>query len=140
MKQILLYLCIAGFVTTGFAQTASDQILGRWQNEQKTMVIEFFPNGEKFDARIVSINPEKQDAKTMTDKNNPDPAKRNQPLVGTVIISGLEFSSDNWRNGTLYAPKRGIYLGCEISVKNDKLYITAKKGMFSETKIWTREQ
>ncbi len=138
MKQLLLTIFLIGFITTGNAQSDGDQIQGLWQNEQKNLTVEFYKNGETYSAKIVNII--SPNGETVLDKNNPDKKKRNQPLVGTDFISGLQYSSQEWKNGKIYAPKRGIYLNCKITVQDNKLYVTASKGILSETKIWTRKQ
>lgn len=137
MKQLFLFFLLFGFITAGNAHPAGDQILGLWQNEQRNLTVEFYKNGETYSAKIVNIN--SPNGEMVLDKNNPDKKKQNQPLVGTDLMSGLEYSSDSWKNGKVYAPKRGIYLNCKITVQNDELHITASKGILSETKIWTRK-
>jgi len=137
MKQLLLFLFLIGFIATGKAQSGGDRILGLWQNEQKNLTVEFYKNGETYSAKIVTII--SPNGEMLLDKNNPEKKKRNQPLVGTDLISGLEYSSDVWKNGKIYAPKRGIYLNCKITVQDNELHITASKGILSETKIWTRK-
>lgn len=137
MKQLLLFFFLIGFIATGKAQSGGDQILGLWQNEQKNLTVEFYKNDETYFSKIVNIIA--PDGETVLDKNNPDKKKRNQPLVGTDLITGLEYSSDGWKNGKIYAPKRGIYLNCKITVQDNELHITASKGIVSETKIWTRK-
>jgi uncharacterized protein (DUF2147 family) len=137
MKQFLLFIFLVGFIATGKTQPAGDQILGQWQNEQKNLTVEFYKNGETYSAKIVNII--SPNGETVLDKNNPDRKKRNQPLAGTDLISGLEYSAGSWENGKLYLPKRGMYANCSLSIVNGQLHIAASKGMFSETKIWSRE-
>ncbi len=73
------------------------------------------------------------------DKNNPDPDKRNQKILGLTIITGLKYSKNKWSGGSIYGPNRGQYANCSLILKSSgELQITVTKGVFSETKIWTK--
>ena len=140
MKQIILSLILVVGALAGRAQNKGDEVLGRWVNEQKTSKIEFVREGDCYVGKLVWMA-EANDAsgKPKTDCNNPDAGKRNQPLVGSTLISGLSYANEKWTGGKLYLPKRGMYANCSLSIVNGQLHISASKGMFSETKIWSRE-
>lgn len=44
--------------------------------------------------------------------------KKNKPLVGMVILDGLEPYKDYWRNGTILDPESGNEYGCSIWFEN----------------------
>ena len=74
------------------------------------------------------------------DKNNPNPEKRNQSILGMDIITGLKYSDGKWVKGTIYTPQKGIYADCKVELHSDKqLSLVVSKGMFSRTKTWIRE-
>jgi uncharacterized protein (DUF2147 family) len=40
------------------------------------------------------------------DANNPDPALRNRPIEGIILLSGFKESGDEWE-GQIYDPRAG---------------------------------
>lgn len=138
MKQSLLCIILFGLTTIVKAQVDSNRIIGQWHNEKNTLVAEFYKNGETYAAKIVSID--SPDGEKALDINNPDPEKRNRHLKGIELISGLEYASGSWKNGKIYVPKKGVYLSCKITIKNDEMQVTVSKGLLSETKIWIRKK
>lgn len=140
MKQFILSSLLVIWALGAQAQNKGDEVLGLWVNEQRTSKIEFIREGNHYIGKLVWMA-ETNDAggRPKTDRNNPDAAMRKQPLIGSILISGLNYSNGKWTGGKLYLPKRGIYASCSLSIKNGQLYISASKGVFSETKIWSRE-
>ena len=46
--------------------------------------------------------------KTRVDINNPDKRKRNNPVIGLVLLTGFKFNDDDeWRNGGIYDLESG---------------------------------
>ena len=100
----LLTACLR--VTTGQAADAASPV-GLWKGEDATF--QMFESGGKLSARIVSLSePKTSEGKEKTDIHNPDPTKRNHPIIGLVFISGFVRKSDTrWEDGTIYDPKSG---------------------------------
>lgn len=142
MKQIFLFCVLFflfGIAAIVFGQLKETVILGKWQNENKKMTIEFYKSGATYSAKIVQLaEPTDEAGHPRLDVNNPDPQLRQQPLIGTVIVYGLIFDGSQWKNGTIYLPKRGITANCSVHIDGRKLKIEASKGFYSETKIWSR--
>jgi uncharacterized protein (DUF2147 family) len=123
------------------AQKSSDKIVGIWLNDDKTNKIEIYKVDDTYSAKIVWIEQlENNPGHDPKDKNNPDPEKRNQSILGMDIITGLKYSDGKWIKGTIYTPQKGIYADCEVELHSDKqLNLVVSKGIFSKTKIWIRE-
>lgn len=132
-------LLMLGFITAMQAQTAGDQILGKWKNDQKNSQIEFQNEGTTYSAKLVWLaEPNDANGNPKLDKSNPDPKMRHQPVIGITMISGLRFDGKNWIDGIIYAPKRGMHGRCSLKIVNNQLHISVTKGLFSDTKIWSR--
>lgn len=41
------------------------------------------------------------------DGNNPDPQKRDRPLLGVQMLSGFSAGGENWKKGRIYNPEDG---------------------------------
>jgi uncharacterized protein (DUF2147 family) len=77
------------------------------------------------------------------DKENPDPAKRTQPICGLVVISGLKPSGQDTWDGRVYNPQDGkTYRGNITVLSNTTLKLRAYIGLpiFGKSQIWTRVQ
>lgn len=141
MKYIVTLLLTIGFLNNIQAQEPSDKIVGIWLNEDKTNKIEIYKIDDTYSGKIVWIAQlEKNPGLNIKDKNNPNPEKRNQSILGMDIITGLKYSDDKWINGTVYTPQKGIYAKCKVELFSDnQLNLIVSKGMFSRTKTWIKE-
>ena len=45
--------------------------------------------------------------------------KKNQPLIGMVILEGMKPNKKNWANGRIMDPENGKYYKCKIYMEND---------------------
>jgi uncharacterized protein (DUF2147 family) len=141
MNLVVLFFLTLGFLNTIQAQQAKDNILGIWLNEDKSTKIEIYKADDTYSGKIVWIAQlEKNPKFNPEDKNNPDPKLRNRPILGMDIITGLHYSGENWVNGSIYAPKRGIYADCEVKLtSNSELTMLVSKSGFTKKQIWTRK-
>ena len=94
------------------AQAAEDAF-GVWLNPENQSNVEFYRCGEGLCAKVTKVS----DGQT-TDDKNPDPAKRNRPIVGLVIMEGAKKSGDNKWSGTLYNRADGKSYSGTITVKS----------------------
>ncbi len=141
MKRTFLALVILLLTITTYAQTKGDQLKGIWINEKKTSRIEFYIASTGYAAKIVWLaEPNDKSGKPKRDVENPNAALRKNTLVGTVIIYNLKFNGkDAYNSGKLYVPRRGMTVDCSIKLLSPtKIEITGKKGLFNDTKTWTR--
>jgi uncharacterized protein (DUF2147 family) len=141
MKLILTFV-FAVLSLSISARNNPDELLGKWINEDATARFEFFKTGNTYNAKIIwLVNPNNENGQQKLDKNNPDKKLRNRPIVGLVIITGLQFSSkfSMWNEGKIYTPEKGEMLACKIKLTNrNELALTVAKSIFSLTKKWKR--
>jgi uncharacterized protein (DUF2147 family) len=70
-----------------------------------------FACGGRLCARILTSDEIRADP-TLRDTQNKDPALRNRPLKGLVIMTGFAGGPPRWTGGTLYRPSNGgLYKG-----------------------------
>ena len=109
VATLLLALSLAN--GRALAQAAEDAF-GVWLNPENQSNVEFYRCGEGLCAKITKVS----DAQK-TDDKNPDPAKRNRPIVGLVIMEGAKKSGANKWSGTLYNRADGKSYSGTVTVK-----------------------
>jgi uncharacterized protein (DUF2147 family) len=122
-----------------------DAIIGVWKNGEGTGHIQISRNGEKYQGRIVwlkePIDPET--GKPKLDKQHPDEAARNRPIMGLVNMWGFHFSKEGvWEGGKIYDPKKGSTYSCTIRMKDvNTLEVRGYIGisLIGRTDVWTRQ-
>jgi uncharacterized protein (DUF2147 family) len=109
-KTVIMYpllLLFAIMAPLGVRVAAGASPVGVRKNEDAK--IEIFKDGEKLDGKIAALNEKyTEDGQTKTDIHNPDPAKREHPLIGLVVMRGISSDGPSkWDGGTAYDPMTG---------------------------------
>lgn len=91
-----------------FSLHAQEKALeGVWLTAEKRSKIEIWQAKDQlFYGKIAWLEEENQDKK---DVNNPEPSKRDNLLLGTVILMGFDYDSEEneWSGGYAYDPESG---------------------------------
>jgi len=130
------------FATAGlFAQ----DVTGKWKSiddetgEAKS-IIEIYKKDGKVYGKIVEIlNKDRQDAKC----TECDGANKDKPILGMVIMNGLEKDGDEYDGGTILDPQSGKVYKCLIELEEaNKLKVRGYIGfsLLGRTQYWTRVQ
>jgi uncharacterized protein (DUF2147 family) len=116
------------------AQKAEDA-LGVWLNPENGSNVEFYKCGAGVCGRIVKVADGQK-----TDDKNPDPAKRNRPIVGLVIMQGAKQTGDNKWSGDLYNREDGKTYSGTVTIKSkDRLDLSGCVALvLCKTVTWTR--
>ncbi|MGQ0671885.1 MAG: DUF2147 domain-containing protein [Hyphomicrobium sp.] len=128
-----------GLLSNGaMAQTAEDAF-GFWQEPTTGGQLEVLKCGEALCAKIAKVPPGKEDAK---DVNNEDPAKRDRPLIGMMIMENAAKKDDTTWAGIIYDRERGKSFDATVKAKDkNTLEITGcKLAVLCRTKTLTRAQ
>jgi len=76
------------------------------------------------------------------DRENPDPALRNRPILGLDMLEGFIYAGDNlWKKGTIYDPESGKTYKSKMKLdENGVLKVRGYVGlsMIGRTTEWTR--
>ena len=141
-----LLFCI--IVMTGLVQFSAnaqgkeaDAIIGTWLNESGTTGFEIYKEKNKYYAKIAWLAQPTVDGEERKDQNNPDPEKRNNPLIGTEIITAFVYKNEEWKGERLYNPKSGKTFHAYLALENkDKLAVTGYKRArwLGKTQHWFR--
>lgn len=125
------------------SQKQGDEILGRYRLPNQ-LEIEIYRNteaggGHRYEGKIVTLN--NFEKGQTTDENNPDRGERNKPLLGKVIIKGLQYhpTTSQWTGGTIYASEKGMTVNLNVKSVSDTAAIAeASKLFFSKTVTWKK--
>jgi uncharacterized protein (DUF2147 family) len=145
MKNFILLFLILFLSLTIFAQTESDAILGVWESGSGKARVKIDKAGDKFTGRIVWLRePNNDEGKPKTDKNNPDEKLRTTPLLGYRLLRDFQFKGDKtWEEGTIYDPENGSTYSCTIKMTDENtLDVRGFIGvsLFGRTDVWKRVQ
>lgn len=148
-KLALLSVCIFLFVSVAvaFADGGSDAIVGDWYTKDKESVVSIYKDGDYYSGKVTWLcekESKEPDGSPRIDKNNPDPEKSKQTIVGLVLAKGFTFDGKKkWTGGTIYDPENGKNYSCKIKLqKNGKeLKVRGFIGvsLIGRNEYWTRK-
>jgi uncharacterized protein (DUF2147 family) len=137
MKSILTLIILIFSTSVIFAQQADD-VIGKYRLPNN-LDIEIFKYKNKYSGKIVALN-EFEDGQ-IKDLKNPDKSKRNDPLIGKVIIENLEYNKEEkeWINGKMYGPEKGLVFNLKVTeIKQKEIEVVGSKFLFWKTLKWER--
>ena len=136
MKNTLLLLSI--FISSLIYAQKAEDIIGKYHLPNK-LDVQIFKHNNKFYGKIIALN-NFENGQT-TDINNNNKAKQNTPLIGMVIIKGLEYDSSKkeWVNGKMYGPEKGMYFNLKVTEMREKeIEVVGSKYFFWHTLVWKK--
>lgn len=120
----------------------ADAILGVWQNGSGKGHIQIYKQNGKYYGKIIWLKtPLNEDGTPKTDKKNPDEKKRNNPIIGSIILRDFVYDEDEWNNGKIYNPEDGKEYKSYLKLKDNKtLDVRGFIGVswIGKTDKWTR--
>jgi len=148
-SALLAAACLLLWAPPALAQDA-DAILGTWLNGEGTAHVEIYKDGGKYFGKIVWLkipeypadDPKGMAGKTKIDRENPDPARRNDPVLGLRMLRDFRFDSPgHWKDGRIYDPKNGKDYKSKMTLeKPDVLKVRGFIGisLIGRTDTWTK--
>ena len=88
-------------------------IAGLWITESQDTIKIVEENGI-FNGYLEGIGEYEGNPDELSDENNIDKKLRNRKLKGIKLISGLDYSGTEWKNGKIYIPEIGESFDCNI--------------------------
>ncbi len=118
------------------ALAAPAPVTGRWLTTEGKAIVEIAPCGAQLCGRIAKVLKPRPGGPAI-DSNNPDPAKRRQPIEGLSILTGFTAKDDRWA-GRIYDPESGRTYRSELVAQGGTLKVKGCFGPFCRTQEWTR--
>jgi uncharacterized protein (DUF2147 family) len=119
--KIAFTLLVAIIATTAMsfsnstASSDADQIIGQYWSPDKDGKIEIFKSGSKYHGKLLWVKHPKKDTK------NPDPALRNQDVIGLVFLKNFVFVDGKYTQGTVYNSLNGHSYSCQMWLEEGNL-------------------
>lgn len=128
--------------TLAKAQVKENDVIGNWLTAGKEPAkIQIYKTGDKFYGKIIWLKNSIENGKPKVDVNNPDKTKRNNPVIGLVILIAFKFDGeDEWKGGDIYDPESGKTYSSYFYLKENTLRVRGYVGisLFGRTETWTR--
>jgi uncharacterized protein (DUF2147 family) len=135
----------------GYVPSGHSAIVGDWLVESRDAVIRIEQVGDEYQGYILwqlhdTYGPEDGPAlngKIVTDRNNPDPALRSQPLTGLRLLKGLHYDVGNrkWIGGRVYNADNGRTYNCLVRLLDaNRLQLRGYIGisLLGGNTVWSR--
>lgn len=144
LKSFILS-CILIF--TGYGILAQS-VVGKWKtiddNTGKTRsIVEIYIKDGKLYGKVLKTFPEPgEDPNPKCTECDDDDHRKNKPVIGMVIITGLEKDGDEWEgDDAILDPENGEVYDCEIWLDEDnpdRLKVRGYIAFFFRTQTWHR--
>jgi len=143
MKYSLhLLLFVALTISAKFSFAQADPVEHVWYNTKKTAKIQIYKAKDgKFYGKIVWLAEPNRDGKPKVDRNNPDVARRNDPIINLLILKRFDKDGEHgYENGSIYDPENGKTYKCKMTLEGNNLDVRGYIGfsMLGRTEHWTK--
>jgi uncharacterized protein (DUF2147 family) len=133
MKRGILAAGLA-LVFAGTAYAGGGDVTGTWKDTEKGSTISVYTCGGGICAKILKV----KDAGAK-DEKNPNPALRNRPIEGIVIMNGAAKNGENSWQGKLYNREDGeTYSGSITLVSKNEIKLEGCVLVFCKSRRWVR--
>ena len=154
MKKTGFFVAITLLISTVTVcgQTSkADRVCGLYYaadpgNGEGSQILIYKTKNGKYEGRIIWMEiPNKPNGEPRRDAKNPEEDKRNQTIVGLVLVKGFVYNEneDQWQNGTIYNPASGnfyrSYMKLEADGKTLKVRGYLGFSLLGKTVYWVRE-
>jgi len=128
--KIFLTVLLLFILTGSLSAQKPDDIIGKY-HLPNNLDIKIYKINNKYFGEIIGVEGFKNGQ--IRDKKNPDKLKRNDLLVGKVIINDLEFDPRNreWINGNIYGQEKGMEFNLKITeIRKEEIEVIGSKYFF----------
>ncbi|MCO4837772.1 MAG: DUF2147 domain-containing protein [Oceanospirillaceae bacterium] len=134
IKATLLSALVAFIwvLSTSLVLANGDEIIGSWLTPDDKAVVEIYQQDGEYFGKFVSLkeplypagDKSGLDGQAKVDRNNPDATQHTQPIIGLVMLNGMEYAGQKkgkhqWQGGTIYDPGNGKAYKCTIKLNAD---------------------
>lgn len=103
MRRMMIVL---GCLVFAMPAVAAIPVSGRWYTEERDSIVQIGSCGPVVCGKVAKVLKAAPHGGKPLDINNPDPALRNRPIEGIVLLSGFRDAGAEWE-GQIYDPRAG---------------------------------
>ena len=135
MRLALTISLLLAMSTTALA--APDDVEGVWMTEDSGSKVEIRDCGDGTPCgRLMWLDD--PDAAELRDPKNPDPALRDRPRIGLLMLWGFAREDGVWKNGRVYNPESGKTYRAHLErLEDGRLKLTGCLAFFCGSEKWT---
>ena len=109
----------AGLMALPGAAVASEPP-GVWRMENGRVTVQVAHCGPNLCGTVVGLKKPRDDkGRPRLDKENPNPALRQRPVIGLTILSNMKPQGNSYWTGTIYNPDDGNTYSSNMTLQND---------------------
>jgi len=141
ITRAVLFLILAAFWTSRAGPLTP---VGRWKTiddktgKPKAIVVLYIDNGRLFGRVEATLDP---NGKKICDLCKDE--RRNQPIVGMVILRGLAAHGEEYSGGDILDPDNGSVYRCKLHLQNGGQQLSVRGyigfSLLGRSQVWTRE-
>ena len=135
-------MVFSGLLLTKATDPNKESLLGTWITQDKEAYVTIYKQNDLFYGKISWMKSPVENGHPKLDTKNPDPSKRNQPMMGSVILRDFKYAGEKvWTDGKIYEPPTGKDYSCKMKlVDNNTLDVRGYVGisLFGESETWKR--
>ncbi len=138
LRKIKLITLLIFFIIGSLSAQKADDVIGEY-HLPNNLNIRIFKIDNKYYGEIIGVDGFKNGQ--TRDKKNPDKLRRNDLLIGKIIIKNLEFDIKNkeWINGNMYGPEKGMEFNLKITeIRKEEIEVIGSKYFFRHTIEWPK--
>ena len=129
------------FLLLATSVLAQETPVGAWktiddETGDERSIVEIYEEGGKFFARVTEFFPAEGEPAEPTCEEC-DGERKDQPIIGMVIMWDMEQDDEEWSGGRILDPKNGKTYRCKIWIEdNGNLKVRGYLGPFYRTQTW----
>jgi uncharacterized protein (DUF2147 family) len=113
--------------------------VGIWRMENGKVTVRVRDCGGKLCGSIVALKkPLDKHGRPKTDKDNPNPALRNRPLIGLALLSGMQPAGEDRWAGYIYNPDDGRTYTAKMKLNGGTMQIKGCVLVFCKSEKFVR--
>lgn len=121
------------------AEDRPEGALGRWIMTNGKITVEVEDCGGNLCGRIVDMaEPLTKDGTPKVDKRNPDPQRRNAPLIGLTVLQDMSPGGENEWQGRIYNADDGRTYASKMKLAGDKMKVKGCVLVFCKSMTFNR--
>ena len=137
MRLVLLGVAALSFCFVGHGHAA--EIFGVWAAPSYEAHIEIERCGQALCGKLIGSTGLKANP-ALADTKNHDPALRDRPLMGALILTGFRGGPEKWQGGKIYNPQDGNVFAAslELTSANSLTLKACLIAPFCQSQVWAR--